>query len=57
MPTPRPGETRSDFVSRCIPYVKENEGVEDNSHAAAKCHGIWEQHKKGVEGERSTMDS
>lgn len=60
MPTPRPNETRSQFVSRCIAFVKDNEGITDNSHAAAKCHGIWEQHKKDKRGEaneHSPMDS
>lgn len=46
MPDPKPNESKSHFIPRCIAYVKENEGIEDNDHAAAKCHGIWRQHKQ-----------
>jgi len=46
MPEPRAGESQSDFISRCIPYVKNEEpGIEDD-HAAAKCYGIWKQKHK-----------
>lgn len=46
MPTPKKGETRSHFVGRCVTYVMRNEGITNSSHAAAKCHGIYDQHKK-----------
>ena len=46
MPTPKKGEKRSEFVSRCVSYVMHNEGIKDPKHAVAKCNGIWEQSKK-----------
>ncbi len=47
MPTPNTGETEQHFVSRCISYLFNREGVKDKAHAAAKCHGIYRQYKKG----------
>jgi len=46
MPTPNPNETRNHFVGRCIGVVKSEEPGIETDHAIAKCHGIWEQHKK-----------
>lgn len=50
MPIPKPGEKRSDFVSRCVPFVIDEEKKKGKSikpdHAAAKCHGIFDQSKK-----------
>jgi len=46
MPKPNAGESKSKFISRCISYVMENEGISDSKHAYAKCNGIWEQAKK-----------
>lgn len=45
MPTPKKGESEKDFVSRCIPYVKDEDPSISNDHAAAKCHGIYRQHR------------
>lgn len=45
MPTPRKNETRSDFVSRCIPIVLEDGTAEDNKQAAAVCYSIYKQAK------------
>lgn len=42
MPSPKSGESRRDFMKRCIPYVM-GEGAANTSHAAAKCHGIFDQ--------------
>jgi hypothetical protein len=53
MPTPKKGESRKKFVGRCVPYVMQNEGVTDASHAAAKCHGIFDQSKKISEAEEA----
>ena len=41
MPTVKPKESRSDFVSRCVPIVL-GEGA-TQAHAIAKCNGIYEQ--------------
>jgi len=45
MPDVRKGESEKDYVARCIPYVMKHEGITDTKHAAAKCHGIYKQHK------------
>jgi hypothetical protein len=46
MPTPKKGESKSKFISRCVSYLYHNEGITDTDHAVAKCNGIWEQSKK-----------
>lgn len=45
MPEHKKGETKSQWMSRCIPYVIKNEKLKA-SHAIAKCNGMWEQHIK-----------
>ena len=37
---PNPGESKNDYISRCIPYVL-NEGA-SQEQAAGKCYGMWE---------------
>jgi len=44
MPTPKKGESRNDFMSRCIPQVM-NEGKRQNQ-AIAICNSIWENRRK-----------
>ena len=52
MPSVNPGESREHYVSRCVAYIMHVEGERDASHAAAKCHGVYDQHlKKQKEGE------
>jgi phage head maturation protease len=46
MPTPRPNEKRSDFVSRCIPIVLDDGTAEDNKQAAAVCYSMYKQAKE-----------
>lgn len=43
MPTPSGNESRSDFVSRCIPIVLEEGTAEEAGQAAAICHSMWGQ--------------
>ncbi len=43
MPTPNANESRSDFVSRCIPLVLEEGTAEEAGQAAAICHSMWDQ--------------
>jgi len=43
MPEPREGETRDDFISRCIPVVLDDGTAEDNEQAVAVCNSMWEQ--------------
>jgi len=44
MPSPKGGESKKKFISRCIPIVIK-EGAEQD-HAVAKCNGIWRQSLK-----------
>jgi hypothetical protein len=37
---PNPGETKDDYISRCIPYVLD-EGA-SQEQAAGKCYGMWD---------------
>ncbi len=43
MPEPQTDESREHFVSRCISFLFNQEGERDRSHAAAKCHGMYDQ--------------
>lgn len=54
MPKPNPNESRSKFVSRCIPIVESEPGTKSTEHAIAKCHGMWEQNKKQNRGEANS---
>lgn len=49
MPEPRKGESRKDFVSRCIPYVMNEDSNLTSEQAAGKCYGIYDNTKKSVE--------
>jgi len=50
--SPRSGESKEDYISRCIPYVL-NEGA-TQEQAAGKCYGMWEQ--KFVIGDKVSFD-
>lgn len=41
MPEPRPGESKDEYISRCIPFLMKKEGKEQKQ-AAAICYSIWE---------------
>lgn len=45
MPTPRKGEKQSNFISRCIKYVVDKEG-KNQEQAAAICYSIWKNKKR-----------
>ena len=45
MPKPRTGESRSDFVSRCIPIVMDEGTAEDSDQAVAVCNSLWKQER------------
>lgn len=47
MPEPKDDESYDDWMDRCIPYVIDEEGL-DQGHAIAKCNGIWEQEKNSM---------
>jgi len=46
MPKPRDGETRKDFVDRCVPIVIDEGTAKDGKQAVAVCNSMWEQDKK-----------
>lgn len=39
MPYPHKGESKKDYIARCIPYVM-NEGT-PKDQAIGKCYGMW----------------
>lgn len=45
MPKPTSGESKDDFLSRCISMLVEQEGHEQNQ-AIAECEAIWSEHQK-----------
>lgn len=44
MPSVRPGESREDFISRCIPIVMEEGTANSPDQAAAICYSKWDEH-------------
>ena len=46
MPTPRAGESKDDFIERCIPVVLEDGTADDSDQAVAVCNSMWEQADK-----------
>ena len=45
MPTPNPGESQKDFVSRAVKMMMSEEGL-TQSHALGKAYGMYRQHQK-----------
>lgn len=45
MPEVQENESESDYVSRCVKYVMDKEGLEQK-HALGKCYGMYKSHKK-----------
>lgn len=41
MPNVKPGESREDFVKRCIPLVIDDGTAKDGAQAAAVCNSMW----------------
>lgn len=48
MPDVKPGESRKDFVSRCIPIVLEDETAKDQDQAVAICSQMWRDRAKSI---------
>jgi hypothetical protein len=44
MPEVKPGESRKDYIARCVPVVMK-EGL-DNKAAEGKCEGTWDSYVK-----------
>jgi len=51
MPEPNPGESRKEFVNRCIRVVIEEGTAKDADQAVAICNSMWEQKHKMSEYE------
>jgi hypothetical protein len=41
MPSPRDGESQSDFIHRCVPVVMNEGTTDDNKQAVAICGSMW----------------
>lgn len=46
MPTPKKYESKQDFISRCIPYVKKEHKDYIYQYSNAVCYNIWMRHKQ-----------
>jgi HK97 family phage major capsid protein len=46
MPEPKEGESRKEFVQRCIPIVMDDGTAEDSDQAVAICNSMWEDAEK-----------
>ncbi len=55
MPTPRKGESRQDFVSRCIPIVMDEGTAKDQKQASAICYSLFKQKKTGKAVSEETL--
>ena len=53
IPEIREGESRKNYVARCIPYVVEHEGL-TQEQAVGKCEGLYNEHEKK---EKSSLDN
>ena len=53
MPQVKPGETQSEFIKRCIPYLikegKHPNTAKGRKQAAGECYGIWRNKNKSDE--------
>ena len=45
MPYPKENETKSEYISRCIPYVVKEGTAKDEKQAAAICYSMWDKKK------------
>lgn len=46
MPMPNDGETRQDFIDRCVPMILNEGTADDNDQAVAICNSMWEDRKE-----------
>lgn len=49
MPKPRSGESKQDFISRCIPFVLREGKITDRDQAAGYCYSIWNEASKDMD--------
>lgn len=57
MPSVKPNEKKEDYISRCIAFVTDKEGLKGDA-AAGKCYGLWRQYLKNkrAKGEELTEE-
>ena len=46
MPSVKPNESEQAYVSRCVKYVMDKEGL-SQKQALGKCYGMYKNHKRG----------
>lgn len=46
MPTPNKGETKENYIQRCIPYLVKEGKPQDQ--AIAICHSMWKQKREST---------
>lgn len=51
MPTPNKGESKKDYLGRCMAYPEMNSKHPDSSQRYAICNSMWEQHLKSKASE------
>jgi hypothetical protein len=49
MPKPKPNESESDFVSRCIETRQNENPDESTKQSSAVCYSMYKEHKKKLE--------
>lgn len=51
MPIPKKGETRQEFMGRCVPMRHGEHPSEKNDKSVAICFSVWEEHQKKAKAE------
>jgi hypothetical protein len=46
MPEPNKGESKNEYIGRCVSYVMHEDPSMEQGHALAKCYGMWDQAHK-----------
>ena len=46
MPHPEEGESKSNFIKRCIPYILDEGTASHQKQAVAICYSIWNRESK-----------
>ena len=47
MPKPKKGETKQEYVSRCVIHLAKKGEGKNNDQRVAICYSLWDQHKGG----------
>lgn len=48
MPYPKSGESKSEYINRCIPYVIKEGTAKDEKQAAAICYSMWKRKDEDI---------